>query len=246
MNRILVLNIGDYWPEQSRASLRAASHRWGCELIEIVTTLGAPDIFAAKFRAGEFCHPNGRAIYIDADTVVHAECPSPFDLVPQTHLGAVLNYQGDTHRGDHETYQRPSWDKACEMIGSRIPYTAGRYINAGLIVFSACHKEMFHMLRQRVYDTHGVNEQGAFSVAIAERPAVYLPREFNRVGPAVWQSGPQMSAYCYHFANYFEHRGAQNKAARISSTDWQGPRIGAESDTHAPSIPRACAGGEIH
>jgi len=230
MNRILVLNVGDYWPTNARASVRAAAARWDCEICEITTKLGAPDIFAAKFRTGEFCHSQGRAMFLDADIVIHQDCPSPFDLVPDTHLGAVLNFQGDTHEGNHAIYQRPSWDKACEMIGSQLPYDPLRYINGGMIVFSACHKEMFQMLAARVYDTHGVNEQAAFGVAIAQRLAVYLPREFNRVGPAVWESGPQMSAHCYHFANYMQYRGTANKADKIDRINWRSPRVGASGD----------------
>lgn len=220
MNRIITLNTGGYWPANAKASVDAAASRWGCEVIEVATYLGASDPFAAKFRLHQFCHPRGRALMLDSDMVVRGDCPSPFDMVDPSCMAAVLNFQGDTHDTDPEPYQRPSWDMACRAMRVDVPYSNDRYINGGFILFSAEHVGIFQRLTREIKDTTGVNEQGAFSVGLSLMPTVYLPREWNRIGPAVWESGPQMSALIYHFANYKQYRGTAEKADRVNRINW--------------------------
>jgi hypothetical protein len=221
MNRIITLNDWNFWPDNARASVDAAAKRWDCEVIEVASLLGATDAFAAKFRLHQFCHPQGRALLLDSDIVIRSDCPSPFEVVPASHMAAIGNYQGDTHDGDPERHQRPSWDLACKAMGIDLPYSNQHYINGGFILFSAEHARIFRKLSHEIKDTSGVNEQGAFGVALATMPTAYLPREWNRIGPAVWESGPQMSAFIYHFANYMQYRGKANKADRINQTNWQ-------------------------
>jgi len=221
LNRILILNMDDYWHPNARASVTAAANRWGCELIEVASLLGGRDFFHAKFYMGHFCHPDGRCLWLDADMVVSEDCPSPFDIVPCDHFGAVLNYQGDTHRGVPEQYQRPSWDAAAKMLNVPLPYTDDRYINGGFIMFGPQHKMILKTLAENLHDTKGVIEQAAWSVMMAMVPTTYLPRTFNRVGEAAWNSGPHMTAHIYHFANYMQFKGKAAKAARIAATQWR-------------------------
>jgi hypothetical protein len=216
VNRIITFNGGNFWHPNAKASVEAAAKRWGVELVEIKNRLYARDWFAAKFRIGPYV--DDRALFLDADVVIRSDCPSPFDVVPESDFGAVANFQDGMI--DHEKYQRPSWELACRMLGMAKPYDVGQYINAGLILFSKRHLPTLDYLDRRCTNTDGVNEQAAWSVMLADENTTYLPKEWNRVGPAVWKSGPDMKALVYHFASYLQWR-PEHKAAKIAETRWQ-------------------------
>jgi len=219
MNRILTINIGNYWHPNAKASVVAAAKRWGCELIEIASDFGCRDIFAAKFRVGQFCHADGRCLYLDADMLIRADAPSPFVIVPASHMAAVANWQ-DGMGDEQEGYEKPSWARACQQLGKSHTYHRGAYVNGGLVMFSAEHLPVLRFLDRAMTDTTGVNEQAAWGVAMMDAPTYYLPSTWNRVGPAVWNSGPRMSDYVYHFACYMGWRG-HHKAEKINAVRWQ-------------------------
>lgn len=218
--KIITFNANDFWRPNSRESIESAAKRWGCEIVEVKDYLGAGNPFAAKFRIDQFCGPGDRCLYLDADMLIRSDCPSPFDLVPVHKIGAVLNGQGDTHNGVPETYQRPSWERACKMLNIQRKYSDAEYINGGMILFSDSmgHGACARSLCNCITDTKGVNEQAAWSVAIASLGlAHYLPRTFNRIGPAVWERGDAMADFIWHFAGYFEHRDKR----RIDDIRWR-------------------------
>lgn len=218
--KLLTFNVNDFWHPNSRASFESAAKRWGCDIVEIKDYLGCGNPFAAKFRIDQFCGPGDRCLYLDADMLIRSDCPSPFDLVPLNKMGAVLNFQGDTHRGVPEMYQRPSWEAACAMLDIQRPYSDAEYINGGVILFSdnPQHLSLIGDLGVRITDTKGVNEQAAWSVAMSYTGyAHYLPRTFNRVGPAVWERGDVMADFVWHFAGYMEHRDKR----RIADIHWR-------------------------
>lgn len=218
--KIITFNVNDFWHANSRASFESAAKRWGCDIIEVKDYLGAGNPFAAKFRIDQFCGPGDRCLYLDADMLIRSDCPSPFDMVPLYRIGAVLNFQGDTHDGEPEKHQRPSWERACEMLKSCRRYSDAEYINGGLILFSdwSIHHALIGGLGAAITDAKGVNEQAAWSVGMAEmKCAHYLPRTFNRIGPAVWERGDDMADFVWHFASYMQHRDKR----RIANIRWR-------------------------
>lgn len=181
--------------------------------------MGARDPFAAKFRTGQFCHADGRALLLDFDILIRADAPSPFDLVPPDHMAGVANHQAGMD-DDQESHQIPSWLSACRQLGRDVEYRHDRYLNGGFILFGRRHLPVLHTLDRMMTDTTGVNEQAAWGVMACEVPFTLLSHTWNRVGPAVWNCGPTMTDYLHHFAGYKQHR-REHKAARMAATDWR-------------------------
>jgi hypothetical protein len=200
--------------------VQAAARRWGAELCEVTSLLGAHHPFAAKFRLHQFATVGTRCLYLDADMVIRSDTPSPFDLVPDGYWGAVRNHQIGMF-DNHEHYQRPSWDIACSQLGVRQNYNVNRYVNGGFIMFDSSHVAQMKQLERCVTDVQGVNEQAAWGVMMDQAGTVYLPATWNRVGPAVWQAST-MTDYIHHFACYLEYR-QEGKAAKIAATKWSIP-----------------------
>lgn len=228
MNRILVLNIGDVWHPNAKASAQDAARRWGAELCEVQSLLGAHHPYAAKFRLHQFATHGTQCLYLDADTVIRDDAPSPFELVPIGSWGAVRNHQPGMFE-NHERYQGESWANACGQLGVNLPYRNEHYINAGFIMFDWTHNAYMRTLERCVVNVQGVNEQAAWGVMMSQLPTIYLPAAWNRVGPAVWESRRDMSAYIYHFAVYLGYRH-DAKADRIAHTQW---RVHAQAPVNA-------------
>lgn len=115
-----------------------------------------------------------RIIFLDADIIVHPECPDLIRIVPPTHLGA---YNEGTVDG-----RGPALVKALQdyKIQTRRPYM-GEYFNSGVMVLSQVHQGLF-ALPDEIHNNFW--EQ---SLLNARAFAMHLPMwdigyKFNRMG----------------------------------------------------------------
>ena len=90
-----------------------------------------------KFQIFELLATFERLLYLDGDILLHADCPNLFDLVPPDQLGCVYEDVGA------DAYKRfDEMDKAQRLWG-KLPDYRGGYFNAGMMVVSRAHRELF-------------------------------------------------------------------------------------------------------
>ena len=202
---VITLNLyGDGMPENVRASQRAAAERWEAEYVEIARPLfGWHDPFLEKLHLDHHAAAYDRVIYFDRDVVVRADCPSLFDLVPETHIGAVASEQEGHHLLFHI---QPKMDPLCHVVGVPMAY-ATDYINSGVLIFGPqVHQPAFDAARclhgitsERSWEVY---DQGCLGLGIkwSGVPLCLLPTEFNRCGERLWDHWtPKMDSYIWHF-----------------------------------------------
>lgn len=219
MNAIAIINTNRYWPGNARASVFDAADRWNAKVVEF-TDIPAASVFREKFRIHRRLAEYERVLYLDADILVRSDCPDPFEIVPPNQFAGVCNYQCDERLTDRLEMDWHAWSRLCEWLG-RKEFSITQAINGGFLMWTpdlhnpiidnldACLPESIPMLA----------EQSAWSWAF--RDCLFLlPPQFNRVGRTVWE-GSEMTEYVWHWANWFEHRGAANKWERITTTRWQ-------------------------
>jgi hypothetical protein len=232
MQKLIVqMNFGDYIPANARASVQDAARRWGCELRHLTQPWGErSDTFGAKMELNRLpdLPPDCRILWLDGDMLVRHDCPNPFQIVPDTHLGGVLNYQGDTHDDPHADHAA-FWHAVKHETGAAAEYDPATYINGGFILWThSRHSYVWWWMCEKMKRTlgkagHVVNpmiEQTALNVSIADNqiPLHVLPKEFNRLGRSVWMGG-KMEAYIHHLANIHEFRG--DKRSVMDATIWR-------------------------
>lgn len=216
---IVTFNVGNYWPANARYSVLDAAARWGAEVVEMTAS---DDISRDKFRIHRKINAD-RVLYLDADMLIRQDCPSPFDLVPENYFGAVSNYQDDERIDERLEMDGQAWSWLCQHLG-RKDFSARETVNGWFLLWApACHDRIIDQLDALLPDKIPMlAEQAAWGWAFRECLHL-LPHGFNRVGRSVWESSHRMTSYVYHWANWFEYRGAENKRERIQRTGWMVP-----------------------
>jgi hypothetical protein len=204
-NAVVTLNLyDDGMPENVRASQRAAAKRWNAEYVEITRPMfGWRDPFLEKLHLDRHAVAYDRVVYLDRDVIVRADCPNLFDLVPESHLGAVASEQEGHNLLFHI---QPKMDGLCQLVGVTMDY-AMEYINSGVLVFSPhVHRPAFEAARC----LHGISperswevyDQGCLGLGIkwSGTPLHLLPSEFNRCGERLWNHWTsKMDSHIWHF-----------------------------------------------
>jgi hypothetical protein len=230
MNKhVVTLNVNNWASPNAIASQRAAAERWGAEYHEFTKPwcIGTDpsDVFAAKFDLGDlpFEQPC-RVVWLDADVIVRADCPSLFEVVPVGTFGGVLNDQG--YEGQ-DACAREYWRRvldALPLVNTHIlTYNHNTYINGGVLVFDLPESEMVFRQSKNLWKQRPANpmdEQTLLNIWLRlYGRRSWLPREFNCMGREAWLSGPRMTTYVYHLANIGSLRG--DKRARLDAVDWR-------------------------
>jgi D-inositol-3-phosphate glycosyltransferase len=217
---LLTLNIGNVLRENSRASFIAAARRWGCDYIEI-TESSEPFPHAMKLRAFELCDAD-RIFYIDSDTVISADCPSPFDVFPEDAFVACENQQEQmTELCRNACADNIARDLLTinEVMGVNLPNYPTNFINSGMWVASrALHSDVLKYALKVALACHGRTawmDQSALNHAlISARTPVYKPAPtWNYQFPPDSGSGP-MENFIYHWA------GGENRD-QIDGVNWR-------------------------
>ena len=222
---LLTLNINDCLCESARASFLDASRRWGCHYIEITE---APEgVYPSLVKLRPFNLGHDRVFYIDADTVIRGDCPSPFEIFPEGKFVAVRNQQpqmpGESYLACSNTI-----DSDLAKIGDRfgkIEFNREKFINSGVWLASKVHHQgILERALEISLNMHGITEwhdQSALNYALFESkfPVEFASIDWN------YQFPPNplpvyMDQHIYHWAG--DHEG---RKLRLPQCNWwaQGP-----------------------
>jgi hypothetical protein len=194
--------------------MQAAADRWGATFLEINEGCN-PGIPVSPAALKCFCFQLSGAdefFILDADVVVSAQCPNPFETFIGPELVAVQN--GSARFGDLPQIRGCEcfeWEKLKreEPRLAQCVYTPGIYFNTGMILARrAHHKEMFDLIADIVKTDHGLgwNDQTPINMcALACGVKVRLASErFNYIHPCMlgggWMNMNSTGTWIYHGA----------------------------------------------
>ena len=243
---IAFLNIGGKSIHaKSRQSFEAAAKRWGADLVEFKKPIeaGVHHYWQKAFVINEIAAYD-QVLQLDADMLIHADAPSPFDLVPVEAMGFVSSRQ----------YMKPgliaSRESSTKLWSQRLsmsPPQDLKHINAGLWLYSPKHhQKIFERLRAigraHNFTFRNIPEQASMTVLVAnqkDHPVVWLPRSFNVVDARHRdrpdRSYQSMFGWIYHFTG-------QNKDKRINEVWWNHPQWFPPFEPHNNAIAKRIPG----
>ena len=238
-NALVTVNIGGVLRENSRLSFQAAARRWGCDYIEI-TEGDAPAPHMMKLRVFELCDAD-RVFFVDADAVISAGCPSPFEAFPGPGFVAADNQQkhmdGACLRACIDTL-RTDFALIAQQYGKTGPLPVpGHFINSGVWLASRNpHAELLKRAYEIATDNFGRTawrDQSALNYALIEgrHYVVEMPATWNYQFPPDSGAGP-MQEFIYHWA------GGDNRD-RIEGVNWgsfKGIRSSAAAVDNRPKL----------
>lgn len=245
---IAVLNIGGKsFCGKSRRSFEAAAKRWGCDLKEFRRPIvpGRHPYWQKTLVCRELSEYD-RVLQLDADMLIRWNSPSPFDLVPEDHLGLVsadqIAFDPDKPACDQETweqkrahgiklYRESVVSKWAKRLG--VPEIDDKYhANAGFFMYSPKHHQwLWDELTEIGISVNNPStllpEQANFSMLVQRHqvPTVWLPQEWNLM---VFRRGRRghcmhgvMAGHIYHFLGGGLNRPplARTKWYRASAAD---------------------------
>lgn len=110
MNYVVVLNIGGFWCDNAKNSVKNACDRWGISLFEIVKDyVNGKHIFYNKICGiKELCEIDNQCDgvwYLDGDILINKTTPNPFDLFKDTKtLYAVPDFDNSRWKKEGELF----------------------------------------------------------------------------------------------------------------------------------------------
>jgi hypothetical protein len=158
--------------EITHPTLKAYAERIGAEFISLTDTASYRFPTFKKLELGPMLERFDRILYVDTDIIIRDDAPNLFELVPADCLGmweesryydrqlSTLKFMAQVR------FDGTKWDR--------------RYFNAGVIVFSKCHRELLvaaPSARAHVDEQNWLNTQ----IAFRQTKMFPLPHRFNRV-----------------------------------------------------------------
>ena len=99
-----------------------------------------------KFK--ELFEEYDRIIHLDSDMLINKNCPNLFDVVPEDHVGTLLE-----DKGSRQNARRATMKEAQDLFGN-IGWNSG-YPNTGTFVVSKMHKDIFEPINNRFWEGFG-------------------------------------------------------------------------------------------
>lgn len=150
-SRLAVVSLrvpGADWVRLTEPSVERYAERFGFEVVHLEEkNLNLEvlrwrrrhrNLHLEKFQLYDLLADYERILYLDADILVHPEAPNVFDRVPEAALG-VVNEQLNEEAPKREQ----EWRRMQRRLG-KLEHTPHRYFNAGMLVASRCHRELFN------------------------------------------------------------------------------------------------------
>lgn len=219
-NALVTLNIGGCLQNNSRDSFCDAARRWGCDYLEIRHADEGLPPHAMKLKAFELCDAD-RVFYVDADTVISAGCPSPFELFPADAFVGCKNNQpqmtGECERACVDTIARDLM-AINKVLDQDLPNYPINFVNSGVWLVS---REHHAPLLRRAYEIVALSvgqtawkDQSALNYALIElkTPVLVIDNTWNYQFPPDTADGP-MRELIYHWA------GGDNRD-QIDKVNW--------------------------
>ena len=139
---IVTVAIGPEYREMAkiaRPTLNAYADKVNADIIEIDEIVSTKTNFhLEKFQIKKLLDEFDRIMYVDADILIHPDCPDLFDIVPKDCVGAVP----DCHNGKWGNINRFNEIIAVQDKLGNTNWNSG-YFNSGMIILSKQHKELF-------------------------------------------------------------------------------------------------------
>jgi lipopolysaccharide biosynthesis glycosyltransferase len=147
-----------------------------------------------KMQIYDLLDKYGRIIYIDTDMIVRKDCPNLFEVVPESKLG-MFN-EGDIIPNRLQTLADASLKTG---IGVDKP---GRYYNAGLIVVSSKHKEIFSQPEDEINSFYEQTYLNLMIQLLLKEDEIFdLDYRFNRMTCMDERVGiSRLDSYIIHYA----------------------------------------------
>jgi hypothetical protein len=143
-----------------------------------------------KWQIADVLKDYKRVIYLDADVIVRPDCPDLFVVVPPDEVGGENELLTYPQQAEHFT----TFAKRLGLVSLGCPF----YLNAGVLVVSACHRSLFREPEEVFMDLPWP-EQTHFNVRLQqERVAVCSLAEcFN---DRHRRSGYLRNSYVLHYS----------------------------------------------
>lgn len=141
-----------------------------------------------KLEIGGLLEKYDRVAYIDTDIIIRPDAPNIFDIVPETHVGMFEEGAFMDRRG------------AMKALVNDVEWvTRGTYYNAGVVVVSKIHRDIFV---QPTIEVDNFMDQTYLNYMLYKsgHPVFNLPYRFNRM---IWldRSGEnRLDSYFLHYA----------------------------------------------
>lgn len=142
---------GADWVRLTRPSIESYAERFGLEVVDLETKglnlevlrwrRRHRNLHLEKFQIFEILEEYDRVLYLDADILVHPKAPNVFEVVPEGSIG-VVNEQINAEQSKREQ----EWRRMQRRLG-KLDETPQRYFNAGMLVVSRDHRELFNYKR---------------------------------------------------------------------------------------------------
>ena len=155
-------------------------------------------LYLEKLQLADLLLDYDRIVYVDADVLIHPEAPSLLDIVPEERFGCVREDIGPL-----AWKRREEIEAVCAKLGNIEEWTKG-YFNAGVMVLSKAHREVFECDRDSVPRCRWP-DQTYFNYRVRELGLKirWLGSEYNLIpefGEAFWRSSIRRAARFVHYA----------------------------------------------
>jgi hypothetical protein len=220
MNRAIVtISCGDFYRQMAaitHPTIKAYADKLGAAFIVWDDHGGYAMPHYQKLELGKLLRQYERVLYIDTDILVRDDAPDIFAIVPDDALGALEegHFYADRkewtlHYMRSNGYEPCGWD--------------GRYFNAGVLVLSQAHRNLFVPPRVEI---DNFREQTYLNVLFAmNRTKIFeLPHRFNRIYCMDGFYGEQrFDSYFLHYAgiNLLLPENEQLELMRTDLAIWQ-------------------------
>lgn len=140
-NLVLTISIGEYHQKISKftlPSIKRYADKIGADFINV--TDFNPNYITQKwnkFYIYELLNTYKRILYLDVDLIIREDCPSLFDIVPETKLG-MFNEGRYAPRLEY-------LEQASDYYKEVLPKWDGKFYNSGVMVISRIHKQIFKL-----------------------------------------------------------------------------------------------------
>jgi predicted O-methyltransferase YrrM len=171
---VVTLVTSPEWQQLAAITLPSQRHyaaRLGADFV-VLDRRVYPHPHYDKWQLYDLLAGYDRVLYLDADMIVRPDCPDLFVCVPPDYVG-----------GENELLSCPGQAQELERFCQRLgigPLPCPFYLNCGLFVVSARHRELFRQPEAVPTDLPWPEQSHFNARLIGERYAVcYLPPAFN-------------------------------------------------------------------
>jgi Glycosyltransferase family 9 (heptosyltransferase) len=192
---VVTIASGEYYQRMAaitHPNLRAYAEKIGADLIVWSDTSGYKIPAYKKTEIAGLLNEYGRVLYVDTDIIIRDDAPDIFAVVPEDHLGMLEEVRHVDRREATQLHMR--------LIGYSASVWEGKYYNTGVLVCSACHRDLFVMPPVEVND---FREPTWISMVVNARKmnVFQLPHRLNRLASLDSLYGDnRLDAWFLHYA----------------------------------------------